>query len=510
MSDTTPTPPGARVLHDGRYELEEPIASGGVATVWRAFDVRLERSVAIKLLHPHLASDPVTVQRFERESTNGSNLQHPNVVGIFDFAREGDVAYLVMEYIDGPSLKDVLAATGPMDPIVVAALGEQVASALGEAHRQGLIHRDVKPANILIASDGSAKVTDFGIAKALAGEQASLTDTGSVVGTAAYVAPEQMLEDVDVDARADVYALGVVLFECLTGQAAFSGDTPTATAAARLTREVPPARQVRADVPRALDEIIVRATRRDPRVRYASGDELAAALRPLVDHRPADVTATLSRADIVRSKAAVADIAAVRDQRPMTGRRRLAALGVGLAALVLIGILSTGALRDNRIELSGLEDADLLTSIRSASYDPPNGDGRESEGAVPFLTDGNLATVWSTESYRTSPRFGNIKAGVGVWFEFAEPSDLEAVVLDIETIGLEGEIRVADERPDDAVGLIGWDFVTSFTGDEAQIGVPVRRTTRYVLVWLTLLVPESSASETTYRAGLSEIRFVAG
>ncbi|HEX9765867.1 MAG TPA: protein kinase, partial [Nitriliruptorales bacterium] len=495
MSDATPTPPGARVLAHGRYELEEPIASGGVATVWRAFDARLERSVAIKLLHPHLASDAITVQRFERESLNGSILQHPNVVAIYDFEMEGDVAYLVMEYVDGPSLKEVLASTGPMDPTVAAALGEQVASALGAAHRQGLIHRDVKPANILIASDGSAKVTDFGIAKALAGHQDSLTETGSVVGTAAYVAPEQMLEDAEVDARADVYALGVVLFECLTGQAAFAGDTPTATAAARLTREVPPPRQVRADVPRALDEIIVRATRRDPRVRYTSGDQLAAALRPLVENRPADVTATLSRSDIARSTAAVADVSAVREPRPMTGRRRIAAIAVGLAGLVLIGVLSSGALRENQIDLSDLEN-DQLSSINSSSYDPPNGDGSENEGSVRLLTDNNLATSWSTEPYQRSPRFGNLKAGVGVWFEFEDVSDVAAVILDVESLGFEGEVRVADEVPDDSIGLIGWDFVTSFTADEEQLAIQVDRSTKYVLVWLTLLVPESQDADT--------------
>jgi serine/threonine-protein kinase len=509
MTDSAQTPPGVRLLGDGRYELEEPIASGGVATVWRAFDIKLNRTVAIKLLHPHLAGDPTTVERFDRESKSAAQLQHPNVVGIYELAHEGDIAYLAMEYVDGPSLKEVLATSGPMDPPVAAALGEQVASALGAAHRKGLVHRDVKPANILIAADGTAKVTDFGIAKAIFDAQQSLTETGSVVGTAAYIAPEQMMEDSVVDARADVYALGVVLFECLTGQPAFAGDTPTATAAARLTREVLPPRRVRADVPRALDQVIVRATRRDARVRYANGDELAAALRPQVHQRPADVTAALSSSEIRRSTTAVADVSKVREPRPMTRRRRLAALAVGIAGLVVVGILSSNALRDETIQLSDLDGQDLLTVVESSSYDPPPGDGAESDGDVPSLTDGNLATGWSTETYRTSPRFGNLKPGVGVWFQLDQPAQVRAVVLDVETVGLAGRILVADEVPDETVGFIGWDFVTDFTADESQVAVPVDRSTRYVLVWLTSLVREPGTGEPTFRAGLSEVRFVA-
>ncbi|HEX9887984.1 MAG TPA: protein kinase, partial [Nitriliruptorales bacterium] len=187
-----PTWPGSLRTLAGRYQLEEPIASGGAAIVWRGFDDALSRSVALKLLHPHLASDPDTVERFRREAVAAARLSHPNAVAIYDTGQQLDVVYLVMEYVDGPSLLDVLQASGPMDPGVVAALGEQVASALGEAHTQGLVHRDVKPANILLTSDGVAKVTDFGIAKALSGLESTLTTPGTVVGTAAYVAPEQL------------------------------------------------------------------------------------------------------------------------------------------------------------------------------------------------------------------------------------------------------------------------------------------------------------------------------
>jgi len=254
----------------GRYRLDEVIASGGAAIVWRAFDEHLARPVAVKLLHPHHAGDATVVERFQREARAAAGLSHPNVVRIYDTGREDGIVWLVMELVEGPSLRDVLLEREPLDAAVVAAVGEQVARALAAAHAQGIVHRDIKPANILVATDGTVKVTDFGIAKALSGADETLTNPGTVMGTAAYVAPEQ-LESTDVDARADVYALGVVLYEALVGRPAFSGDTPAATAAMRLTYELLPPRRVRADVPEELDAIVTRATRRERRERYEIG-----------------------------------------------------------------------------------------------------------------------------------------------------------------------------------------------------------------------------------------------
>jgi eukaryotic-like serine/threonine-protein kinase len=352
-SSTAPRPssgatwPGVARLLANRYQLEEPIATGGVAIVWRAHDVSLDRSVAVKLLHPHLAGDQTTVERFRREAQSAAQFTHPNAVNIYDTGHEDDLVYLVMEYIDGPSLRDVIRDAGPLDAQVVAALGEQVASALGRAHEHGIIHRDVKPANILVNREGVPKVTDFGIAKAVGHEQEQLTSPGTVIGTAAYLAPEQLEGDA-VDARVDVYALGVVLYECLTGQAAFQGDTPTATAAARLANELPPPRTVRADVPRSLDRIITASTRRDPNDRFADGTAMAAALASVVSSRPAELTATLTGPDPTASPSETTSAA---DAAPMRGssemRSRLVAAFVGGVILTLILILSGQALRDD-------------------------------------------------------------------------------------------------------------------------------------------------------------------
>ncbi|MDQ3931969.1 MAG: protein kinase [Actinomycetota bacterium] len=361
--------PGVARMVADRYQLEEPIATGGVAIVWRAHDIVLDRSVAVKLLHPHLTGDSTTVERFRREAQAAAQLTHPNAVAIYDSGLEDDLVYLVMEYVDGPSLRDVIHEQGALDSTVVAALGEQIASALGEAHVHGFVHRDVKPANILLTGEGLPKVTDFGIAKAL-GQDDTLTTPGTVIGTAAYLAPEQ-LEGLEVDTRADVYALGVLLYECLTGEPAYQGDTPTATAAARLSRELPPPRTVRADIPRALDRIIVTATRRDPAERFDDGKAMASALAPLVRTRPSDVTASLVGAhpELAPAPRRSSDEDHVQQLSPSETRRRLFVAFLGGLVLAIIAWFATQALRTEPPTRSGPEIRSILeVDQRSADF----------------------------------------------------------------------------------------------------------------------------------------------
>ncbi|MBW3658053.1 MAG: protein kinase [Actinobacteria bacterium] len=503
-------PGGLSRLAD-RYQLEEPIASGGAAIVWRAFDDVLSRSVAIKLLHPHLATDPTTVERFRLESINAARLSHPNVVAIYDTGQEVDVVYLVMEFVDGPSLRDVLREMGQLEPQVVAALGEQVAKALGEAHAQGVVHRDVKPANILLTGDGVAKVTDFGIAKALSGNQATLTSPGTVVGTAAYVAPEQ-LEGGKVDARADVYALGVVLYECLTGQPAFSGDTPTATAAARLTQELTPPRQIRADVPRSLDEVLVRATRRDAALRYADGNAFAAALAPLVQSRPSDVTAMLlSGAGDSGELPAIGpdDSGGFSSGMPTTRSeygRRLVTAFVGGLLLALIGFLATRALQDDPTSGSEVTAEDLLPIEAAVVFDP-YGDGENAE-AVPATHDGDRQSAWTTDTYRDSPRFGNEKSGVGIHFDLGSAQEVRQIVAELVHGGIDVSVYAADAVPDPFDRELGWgEPVVSFSDVDAEgeLPIPTGVRARYWLLWITGL---ADSGDGTYEAGVAEVRFV--
>jgi hypothetical protein len=492
----------------GRYHLEEPIASGGAAIVWRAFDENLSRSVAIKLLHPHHATDPTVVERFERESRAAAQLNHPNAVRIYDTGREDDLVYLVMEHVDGPSLRDVLKEWGPLDPLAVAALGEQVASALGEAHAHGLVHRDVKPANILLASDGTVKVTDFGIAKALSGADATLTNPGTVVGTAAYVAPEQ-LEDAQVDARADIYALGVVLYECLTGKPAFSGDTPTATAAMRLTYELMPPRQLRSDVPRVLDDVVVRATRRDRAERFTDGSAMAATLAAMVPHKPSEVTAAL-----VGDRDVDELVDRDPDQRPFSGpipatraeyARRLAAAVAGGVVLTLVAIGATQALR-------GDADADPLDDQRrwevgaSDVFDPTDPGGGDNAAQAFLASDGDLQTAWTSDPYDTAD-FGGEKDGIGLVFDLRQPVEVRGIVIELVRGGLDVEIYASDTLPDPTDGLEGWGDVRALQTDiRTRQPFQLNPTSkRYWMVWISGLSPSAGG---TYTAEVAEVLFL--
>jgi eukaryotic-like serine/threonine-protein kinase len=264
-----------------RYRFEAQIGRGGAGAVWRAQDELLDRAVAIKLLHADVADDPVASQRFRHEATAAAKLAHPHVVTVYDIGSSDGREHLVMELVDGPSLADLLGH-GPLAPGIVAEIGRAIAAALGAAHARGLVHRDVKPANVLFTREGIAKVADFGIARALGGSASRLTLPGSVMGTARYLSPEQLRDD-PVDARADVYSLGLVLHEALTGRQPWGEGNAAEVAARRLTGDLtPPAKLVR-DVPPALDATIQRATRRDPEQRHLDGAAFASTLAPLAD-----------------------------------------------------------------------------------------------------------------------------------------------------------------------------------------------------------------------------------
>jgi eukaryotic-like serine/threonine-protein kinase len=495
----------------GRYHLEEPIASGGAAIVWRAFDENLARSVAIKLLHPHHATDPTVVERFERESRAAAQLNHPNAVRIYDTGSDGELVYLVMEHVDGPSLRDLLKERGELEPVAVAAIGEQVASALGEAHARGLVHRDVKPANILLASDGTVKVTDFGIAKALTGSEATLTTPGTVVGTAAYVAPEQ-LQDLPVDARADIYALGVVLHECLTGRPAFSGDTPTATAAMRLSKELLPPRQVRADVPRTLDDIVTRATRRDRSDRYADGNAMAMALAALVTAKPSDITALLL--DDREFGDGEVELPEIEEQRPFSGpmptnrneyAKRLAMAFVGGLVLTLVAVF---AMQQLRTEPASTSDPDLVPVTDVQVFDPAASgevDDAAARAAARAAADNDPQSTWVSEAF-TDASFEGQKDGIGLIFDLGAPEEVRGLTIELPRGGLDVEVYASSTPPPTAIGVEGWGNVrvaqTDIRPQQPFTFSPI--TERYWLLWITGLSPSSSGE---FTAEIADVAF---
>ena len=234
----------------GRYELDEVVGSGGMATVWRAHDRVLDRAVAVKILHARLAEDPSFLDRFNAEATASARLTHPNIVHVFDAGTDDGTAFIVMELFDGETLRDRLRRTGAFAPEEAASVMVQALHGLQFAHDHGLIHRDVKPANVLVDPDGRVKMTDFGIAKAAYAVAADPTTTGRVLGSVPYLAPEQV-EGTPLDARTDVYAAGAMLYELLTGRAPFVAKTDLAAAMLRLTSDPIPPRAVRSGIPGA-------------------------------------------------------------------------------------------------------------------------------------------------------------------------------------------------------------------------------------------------------------------
>ena len=278
-----------RVL-GGRYKIVRHLARGGMAEVYVAEDQLLNRVVALKLLFPELARDDAFVERFRREARAAASLNHHNIVSVYDFGGDEDSWFIVMEYVEGLTLRDIIRKDGPMHPARAAELASEVAAALAAAHAQGIVHRDVKPANVLIAADtGTVKVADFGIARA-ANVRQGLTMPGTVLGTASYLSPEQA-RGAEVDHRSDIYSLGMVLWEMLTGNAPFTGDSPVAIAYQQLSQTAPPPSPHNPRVPPALDAVVMKAMSKDPAARQASAEELRAELLD-IDRAVGDPDAT--------------------------------------------------------------------------------------------------------------------------------------------------------------------------------------------------------------------------
>jgi eukaryotic-like serine/threonine-protein kinase len=262
-------------VYSNRYEVVRGIARGGMSEVYLAHDRHLDRPVALKVLTSALSRDPSFVERFRREAQAAANLSHPNIVAVYDWGQEEGTYFIVMEYIDGHSLRDVLRAQTRIEASRAAGIGAEVANGLSFAHKAGVVHRDVKPGNVLIEASGQVKVTDFGVARADASE--ALTQTGSVMGTATYFSPEQA-QGLVVDGRSDVYSLGVVLYEMVCGTPPFAGENPVSVAYQHVREPVPSLRERQPDVPPALEQIIMTALEKDANRRYQSADDLRADL----------------------------------------------------------------------------------------------------------------------------------------------------------------------------------------------------------------------------------------
>src|SRR5437016_11696141 len=262
-------------VFDGRYRIVRKLGTGGMADVYLAEDQELGRRVAIKILNDRHAADDSFVERFRREAKNAAGLSHPNIVSVYDRGTAEGTYYIAMEYLDGRSLKELIVSRGPAPVKTSVEYARQILAAVGFAHRHGIVHRDIKPHNVLIGPEGRLKVTDFGIARSGASQ---MTEVGSIIGTAQYLSPEQARGS-PVDQTSDLYSVGVVLYELLTGQVPFTGDTPVEIAMKHLSAVPEPPSAKRSEIPRDLDLVVLRALAKDPSERYQSAEEMDADLR---------------------------------------------------------------------------------------------------------------------------------------------------------------------------------------------------------------------------------------
>ena len=443
-------------LLGGRYRLDRQIARGGMAEVWLGFDTFLNRQVAVKLLKPQLVSDPVVAERFRREAIVCAGLNHPNIVAVYDTVEDDGRQAVVMQYIQGKSLRELLDRRKRLGPLLTIHMGAAMAAALDTAHRAGLVHRDVKPGNILLTPDGKFLLADFGIAKALTTSGEDLTHDNIMMGTAKYLSPEQVRGKL-LDGRADLYGLGLVLYECLAWRVPFLGETDADTALARLQREPTDLAHLRPSLAPQLVRVIHKLLARNPDHRYATGEETRIALMQAItaqnDHTtsmtpPSGATPPKPmRRAMTSDESSVARIAGqpvletavnatppsnLRDPRTLKTSGRFSTIPLGttilgvVAALLSIAVLfvatksNSSQQIDNTITVVAITDDTPVTISRMVSFDPNGDDAQENEAQIWALRDGNPKTVWATDCYAN--QFFGTKEYVGVLIELSRAS----------------------------------------------------------------------------------------
>jgi tRNA A-37 threonylcarbamoyl transferase component Bud32 len=480
---------------NGRYRLEARIGAGGMSTVYRATDETLQRQVAIKLMNREIASDSDQLERFRREARAVAQLSHPHIVGVIDYGEDDSRPYIVFEYVEGETLKERIRRTGRLPTTEAVAYAIEIARALGVAHARHIVHRDVKPQNVLIDEEGRAKVTDFGIARTL--DEEGLTADGRVLGTTDYVSPEQALGR-PVTGQSDLYSLGVVLYEMLTGEVPFKGENQVAVAMKHVREELPDVQAKRPEVSSALAAIVDTATAKRVEDRYADDAELVADLE--------DVLAI----ETARAGSATGEVTSVLRTLPSQTARRVPfrvrhRVRAALLVLILLGLVG-GAIayiatraHHGTPKLTVAPPSRHLALIDlcqhcAHDYNPDalSGPKTQNPGDDGLAIDGNLNTAWPTEHYYTG-KLG--KPGVGLYVDASRPVQAHKLVIYTQTPGWSAQIWGSNSLPDPDVfdtGPGGWtqlSQVASVSRTNAISLSPPKPGYRYYLVWITGLPP---------------------
>ena len=463
----------------GRYELKHVVGTGGMSSVYCAFDTLLERNVALKILHDQYGDDEEYVERFRREARSVAQLSHPNIVTVIDRGDEDGKQFIVFELIEGDNLKELVERGGPLPVRRTLELGLEVGRALAFAHGQGLIHRDVKPQNVLLNDEGRAKVTDFGIARSL--DAVGHTETGTVLGTSHYIAPEQARGE-QVDAQTDIYSFGVVLYELLTGELPYPGDNFLTVAMKHVNDPSPSVLDRRPDTPLRLASLIERCMAKLPADRPASMDEVVAELEACL--------AELEAKDGGEGTMIMKRPKPAKRSRPPKQRQQRSRRFPILAVLVGVLLLAAAAggiylaVRDDDPG-SGAATGDAVRLSGVGAFDPDGGDG-EHDSEAPLATDGNPATFWRTSTYRS--QLSSFKSGVGLVLETSGTPKQIAITSD--TPGFTAEIRAGDS-PQGPFRTVSEsktvEATTTWDLDDSEA--------TYYVVWITELVGSAHVNE---------------
>jgi eukaryotic-like serine/threonine-protein kinase len=457
-----------------RYELEELVGTGGMSSVYRARDTLLERNVALKVLHDRYTTDEEFVERFKREARAVAQLSHPNIVTVIDRGEAGGKQFIVFEYIDGENLKELVVREGRLSVRDALEVALQIARGLAFAHEHGVVHRDVKPQNVLLNGDGQAKVTDFGIARTLAVD--GVTQTGTVMGTSNYIAPEQASGQ-PVGVETDVYSLGVVLFELLAGDVPFPGEHFVSVAMKHVNEPPPNLLDVRRDVPLRVAAAVDCALEKDPGARFPSMDSFAAELEACLAQldSPGDVD---EGATVVSG--APLPLARRPKRRKPVSRWAVGSILTGVLALaaVIIGLV---ALHRIHVGTSSPPASAAQIHLRGIGAWDPYGDHAEHDSKAPNATDNNESTFWNTEHYNSFT-----KPGVGLVLDAGRGVKPSGITISSGTPGFMAEIQGGNQLGDYHVVSTGGPQLIS---GETTLELDLHSPQRYYVVWITKLPP---------------------